>query len=237
MGWLNDILNETHISLETSIIRLILSFVVGLLIGIERETHRQPAGLRTHILICIGATLLMLLSIYIPQTFQSFQNGDPGRIAAQVVSGIGFLGAGAILKFGGSIRGLTTAASIWAIAAIGLAIGAGMYVIAIVATAIVLFILVFLDYFEKKIFRPRYYKKLILFVKREHSNPNLYATVLNQHGVRITTTDIRNSSTEMYAELSFLVHISERTDYNKLIQDLMNTGFVNTVDIKQVESA
>jgi len=107
------------------ILRLVLGFLAGGLIGLERSSRRQVAGLRTHILIATGATLLMLLSIYIPQQFNPQGNNDPGRIAAQVVSGIGFLGAGAIIRLGNSIRGLTTAASLWFVAAVGLAVGAG----------------------------------------------------------------------------------------------------------------
>ena len=128
MDW-NQIFASTEITWQVALVRIIVSFFIGMLIGIERETHDQPAGLRTHILISIGSTMVMLISIFIPQTFTDFQNGDPGRIAAQVVSGIGFLGAGAILKFGADIKGLTTAASIWAMAAFGLAVGAGMFLL------------------------------------------------------------------------------------------------------------
>jgi putative Mg2+ transporter-C (MgtC) family protein len=128
MEFLNAVIESNEINWQTATLRLLLSFVVGMLIGLELEANHQPAGLRTHILISIGSTVVMLISIFIPQTFTGFV-GDPGRIAAQVVSGIGFLGAGAILKFGTDVKGLTTAASIWAMAAVGLAIGAGMYAI------------------------------------------------------------------------------------------------------------
>src|SRR5512137_1406038 len=107
----HEVIYSTEINSGTAALRLAVSFFAGLLIGIEREAHSQPAGMRTHILISLGSTLAMLLSIYIPQQFPNFQNGDPGRIAAQVVTGIGFLGAGAILRIGGNVKGLTTAAS------------------------------------------------------------------------------------------------------------------------------
>ncbi|HAX97180.1 MAG TPA: methyltransferase, partial [Prolixibacteraceae bacterium] len=107
---LHQLFYGNEITLGTAALRLMLAFLAGMLIGIEREAQSQPAGMRTHILITLGSALAMLLSIYIPQTFPDFQNGDPGRIAAQVVSGIGFLGAGAILRFGVNVRGLTTAA-------------------------------------------------------------------------------------------------------------------------------
>ncbi|HBL37110.1 MAG TPA: methyltransferase, partial [Firmicutes bacterium] len=98
--------------------------LLGAVIGLEREQHGRPAGLRTHILVALGSCLIMLVSIY---GFPSGTGSDPARLAAQVVSGIGFLGAGTILRDGTSIRGLTTAASLWVVAGIGLAAGTGFY--------------------------------------------------------------------------------------------------------------
>ena len=132
------------------IIRICLAFAAGGIIGFERSSRRQVAGLRTHILISLGATCLMLLSIWLPRHLGS--NADPGRIAAQVVSGMGFLGAGAIIRLGSSIRGLTTAASLWLTAAIGLTIGAGMFIAAVTVTVLALITLFFLHRLERKIF-------------------------------------------------------------------------------------
>ena len=119
-------------------IRLIVASVLGLAVGFEREIHGHPAGLRTHMLVAVGSGLFTVLSAY---GFHGIANAapiDPTRIAAQIVSGIGFLGAGAILKDGIVIRGLTTAASLWATSAVGMAAGAGEYVIAAVATGVIL---------------------------------------------------------------------------------------------------
>jgi putative Mg2+ transporter-C (MgtC) family protein len=122
--------------------RMLVAAVLGAAIGLEREIHEHPAGMRTHLLVSLGSAIFTVLSIY---GFQGVGgNGvaatvDPTRIAAQVVSGIGFLGAGAILKYGTSIRGLTTAASLWTAAAIGMAAGAGEWVIASVGTFLVVF--------------------------------------------------------------------------------------------------
>ncbi|HXG27071.1 MAG TPA: MgtC/SapB family protein [Candidatus Binatia bacterium] len=119
-------------------VRLIVAAALGLAVGFEREIHGHPAGLRTHMLVASGSALFTVMSAY---GFASDANAsiiDPTRIAAQIVSGIGFLGAGAILKDGIVIRGLTTAASLWATAAVGMAAGAGEYVIAGVATATIL---------------------------------------------------------------------------------------------------
>ncbi|SHI83548.1 putative Mg2+ transporter-C (MgtC) family protein [Geosporobacter subterraneus DSM 17957] len=145
------------------ILRLILSAIIGGLIGIEREANNRPAGLRTHILVTLGSALIMLISTHgfnnLPAT------GDPARLAAQVVSGIGFLGAGTILRTGNSIRGLTTAASIWVCGGIGLAIGGGYYLGGLTTAGIVLFSLMSLGVFEKKIFTKKY--KVLIIQCRE----------------------------------------------------------------------
>ncbi|HUV76339.1 MAG TPA: MgtC/SapB family protein [Dehalococcoidales bacterium] len=118
------------------VLRLLLAAALGAIIGYQRERADKPAGLRTHILICVGAALFTVVSIY------GFDTDDAARVASGVVAGIGFLGAGAILRSGeGIVGGLTTAATIWAVAGIGLAAGAGLYVVSAVATAIVLVVL------------------------------------------------------------------------------------------------
>jgi putative Mg2+ transporter-C (MgtC) family protein len=114
------------------VIELILASILGAVIGWEREIHDHPAGMRTHLLVCLGSAGFTVLSI------NAFgPDGDPSRVAAQIVSGIGFLGAGAILKEGANIRGLTTAASLWVVAAVGMAVGAGAWIVALAITVIV----------------------------------------------------------------------------------------------------
>jgi len=123
-------------------VRLIVGAALGLAVGFEREIHGHPAGLRTHMLVAVGSALFTVLSAYgfggVAAGAGTLAPIDPTRIAAQIVSGIGFLGAGAILKDGIVIRGLTTAASLWATAAVGMAAGAGEYIISIVGTAVIL---------------------------------------------------------------------------------------------------
>ena len=128
------------------LVRLLLAAVLGAAIGIERETSDQPAGMRTHLLVSLGSATFTVLSIY------AFEGSDPGRVAAQIVSGIGFLGAGAILKYGATVRGLTTAASLWAVAAVGMAAGAGAWGAAIGVTAIVIVSLGPLHFVERRLF-------------------------------------------------------------------------------------
>jgi putative Mg2+ transporter-C (MgtC) family protein len=133
------------------ILRIVIAAILGAVIGLERERQAQPAGLRTHIILVVGATLTMALSINLAIQFRPLvPNGDPARLAAQVVSGIGFLGAGAILRYGPNIKGLTTATSLWTMAIVGLAIGAGHYASGIAATAISLIALIILNVIEKR---------------------------------------------------------------------------------------
>lgn len=142
-------------------LRLLMSSVLGGLIGLEREVHGRPAGFRTHLLVSLGSCLFVLSSIYIYKLYGNFSGVvpvgvDPARIAAQVVTGIGFLGAGAIIREKASIRGLTTAACLWVAAAVGLACGVGMYVTAISVTVLSLFSLLLLKKVEKILNRDSY---------------------------------------------------------------------------------
>ena len=130
------------------LIPLLMAAVLGGIVGLERELRGKPAGLRTNILICLGSCIFTIISM-------SFSTSTPDRIAAQIVTGIGFLGAGAIIHSGIGIHGLTTAAVIWVVASIGMACGAKMYSIAVSATILVLIVLLLLPPFEKKISKDR----------------------------------------------------------------------------------
>lgn len=129
-------------------LRLFLSVIFGGLVGLERQMHRRTAGLRTHILVSLGSCLIMLTSLYVFDIYKHSAAVDPSRIAAGVITGIGFLGAGAIIRYGEEVRGLTTAASLWVVAAIGLGVGCGFYIAAVVATLFTLVCLLFLRYLE-----------------------------------------------------------------------------------------
>lgn len=128
------------------LLRTILSILLGGFIGMERQSKHRPAGFRTHILVCLGSMTVMVLSQYLFLQYYELYGiaSDPARLGAQVISGIGFLGAGTIIRYGGNVKGLTTAASLWAIACIGLAIGAGFYALAI-TVSVALYITCFLS--------------------------------------------------------------------------------------------
>jgi putative Mg2+ transporter-C (MgtC) family protein len=137
------------------VIRLSAAALLGGLLGLEREMHGRPAGLRTHLLVSLGAAAFMILSPFVAVMDKDLL-GDPGRIAAQIVTGIGFLGAGAIIKEGLTIRGLTTAACLWIAAAIGMTTGAGCYVAAALVSALAICALVFLPYVERLLSKHSY---------------------------------------------------------------------------------
>jgi len=124
-------------------IKIVVSTVLGLLIGFERAVHHKPAGMRTHSLVCLGSTLFTIISMNV-------MGGEPSRIAAGIVTGIGFLGAGIIFRSESKMRGITTAAELWVLAAIGLSVGIGFYFAALVTTLIVIFVLVPMKYVEKE---------------------------------------------------------------------------------------
>jgi len=135
------------------IVRLLLTLVLSGLIGLERQVHRRDAGLRTHILVSLGSCLIMLTSLYVFDIYKHEVALDPVRIAAGVVTGIGFLGAGTIIRESDGVRGLTTAASLWVVAGIGLAVGVGFNKIAVYTTILVLVVLHFLRYAEAPLAR------------------------------------------------------------------------------------
>lgn len=131
------------------VVRLSVAAFLGGVVGLERQQRHKSAGLRTHILVSLGSCLIMLISYKLYAGVQGLTNADPARLAAQVVSGIGFLGAGTIMKEGLTIKGLTTAASLWVVAGVGLAVGAGYYVGAVATTVLSVLALTFLPRFER----------------------------------------------------------------------------------------
>ncbi|MGG1949278.1 MgtC/SapB family protein [Trinickia sp. NRRL B-1857] len=169
------------------ILRLILAAVLGSVIGFERERQSWAAGLRTHMLVCVSAALVMIVSAFGFADVLGRPNVvlDPSRIAAQVVSGIGFLGAGAILLRGEVIRGLTTAASVWSVAAIGLAVGAGLNTAAIAATIIILAILAGMKAIERRYIAVRLRRRVVLRVDRGALTLDSLRAVLGRGSERV----------------------------------------------------
>ena len=215
------------------IIRLVLGFLAGAIIGLERSNRRQVAGLRTHILIATGATLLMLISIYLPQQLSPQRTGDPGRIAAQVVSGIGFLGAGAIIRLGNTIRGLTTAASLWFVAAVGLCIGAGMFIVAAVAEALGLIALLLLYFIENKLFPTERFKMLVISYKDNTASTTEAQEIIKKSGILVQSIDINQRSKKKGTKLRLFVKIPDFIDIASVARSIKALSSVSKVEIKE----
>jgi putative Mg2+ transporter-C (MgtC) family protein len=159
MDWTNGLLGEIANLAQPAeaVLRLGLAACLGAIIGLEREASGKPAGFRTNLLICLGAALVTVMSIEMARDIElpGGFGADPGRIAAQIVSGVGFLGAGTILRSRGSVTGLTTAATLWVVAAIGIAAGAGSYTLAVAGTVLVMLALMILGRFETRLLAGR----------------------------------------------------------------------------------
>ena len=171
--------------------RLILATILGGVVGFERERQEKAAGFRTHILVCVGSCLIMLTSMHMFDVYKGATALDPARIAAGVVTGVGFLGAGTIIRFGASIRGLTTAASLWAIAGIGLAVGSGFYWAAAITSAIILTCLYLLTKVEAKMSRKYVYGTLIVESKPDVTNLQNVKNLLSDYNVQMGDFQIR----------------------------------------------
>ncbi|MCG1019353.1 MULTISPECIES: MgtC/SapB family protein [Burkholderiaceae] len=167
--------------------RLLMAAALGSVIGIERERLQWAAGLRTHMLVCVGSALIMIVSTYGFTQVQGKEGVvlDPSRVAAQVVSGIGFLGAGSILLRGEVIRGLTTAASLWTVAGVGLAVGGGLYVASSAATAIILVILVGVKPLERRFIAAKLRREVRLVASRGALSIDTLSEVLGPGSERI----------------------------------------------------
>ena len=201
--------------------KLLLSLILGSVVGLERKRKGQPAGIRTFALISMGATLSMIISIFVPQEYLGHvANGDPSRIAAQVLSGIGFLGAGAIIQMKGSVRGLTTAAGIWMIAAIGLAVGVGMYIIACIATLFILFILHQLEHIERRVSLGSESRIIRIKINKIVEDVTEYRKSLKSLKVHLSNIYVEYDYQNNTTYLSLIILSKEHTDYVGIMNNL-----------------
>lgn len=210
------------------LIRILLSFLAGFILGMERKSRAQAFGLRTLILICESSTLLSILSLYVPQYLGS---GDGGRIAAQVVSGIGFLGGGAIMRQGLNIKGLTSAAIIWTAAAIGLALGAGLYIPAGMALAVAIFSLIILEKFEEKRFPAGRTKSLHLTFFDDDVNMSEIRNIISQNGFLITDFNMSRIFEPHQLILHFSVKAPKKDNFDDLMRELKGIGTLREFSI------
>ena len=195
--------------------------------GLERERSHQFAGFRTHILVSVGSCITSITSLSLFAQYSAQTNSDPARLTAQVLSGIGFLGAGAILKTSNGIRGLTTAAGIWATACIGISIGYGYYVLSICAWSLVMITLYILKKIDTIIFRK---KQTILNVKVKNINiiTKLY-NIFQKSQISVKNIEIENTE-DMYWKLSFFIVYDRRIILDELVNELNSSKNIISVD-------
>lgn len=194
------------------VIRLVIALILSGIIGFEREWNNHSAGFRTHILVGIGSCLMMLLSLYgFLHFLETYDNVrfDPARIPSYVISGIGFLGAGTIIVYGGTIRGLTTAASIWAVAGVGLVVGAGMYGPALVATIIILVSLVLLNRIEKTFQSRKKTTRIEIVVEKELDISELIK-ILESHRITLTDMEVEKMNSHLRTIFIKINNIEEK---------------------------
>lgn len=190
-------------SLKEVGLRLTISFLLGGFIGWEREVHGRVAGLRTHVLVCMGATLFMLVSQHIFFIYKNVATVDPGRIAAQIITGIGFIGAGTIMQAKFSVRGLTTAASLWVVAGIGMAIGCGFYFSAFITAGFALLTLLSLWRIEH-FFSRDWYKNVYINGVDKAGQFEKIKQILKNAGAQIQNCIIEKDKTagKIYIEMT-----------------------------------
>jgi putative Mg2+ transporter-C (MgtC) family protein len=202
-------------------LRLVLASLLGGIIGYEREYTNRPAGFRTHILVCVGAALVMITSEYI---FAEYSGSiDPARLGAQVVSGIGFLGAGTIIRDGVNVRGLTTAASLWAVSCVGIAVGTGFYEGAAIATAIIFLTLIILKKAEMRFARKNRHRT---FVVEADDAPGLIGSVTNlleQNKIQVNDIQIHKSK-----ENTVVIKLKAKLPGDML--DMQSVGSIRDID-------
>ncbi|MDO4178327.1 MAG: MgtC/SapB family protein [Phascolarctobacterium sp.] len=237
MEFYNNLLTVINSNHELMMLfRLFLAASFGGIVGLERGSGDRPAGFRTHILVCMGSALFMLVSIYgfdgivsvSPESTDLGTRRDSARIAAQVVSGIGFLGAGTIMHEGLTVKGLTTAASLWIISAIGLAVGSGMYIISFGATVLTLITLMVFQNWDKKFAATtrvdRQYIKVDVINRPEAISD--VSSYLTENGVNIKSLAVKKDKKNDRLQLDIYIKVNDKKQAQEVIRGLHNLDVV-----------
>ncbi len=217
-------------------LRLMLALLAGGIIGLERALHGREAGFRTHTLVCVSASLLMVLMVYqwqlVPEQFLDTVRVDPSRMAQGIMTGIGFLGAGVIIKEGLTVRGLTTAASIWMTASIGIVIGMGLYYPAFLATVMTVVILAFFRWVENRLPSQMYAKFTVRFVRSKHSvDEDALRQLISQHDIRAFESSYQLDNEGKHFEYEMTIRSTSQENFRKLAQSLMEMENVHEFKI------
>ena len=223
----------SEISQGQIILRVLVSAVLGAAVGIERERQDQPAGLRTHMLLVIGATLAMVLSVNLGFLFaRPGTPADPARLAAQVISGIGFLGAGAILRYGFTVKGLTTAASLWTMAIVGMTVGAGYYLIGVFATALMLIVLTILNIIENRYFRTSVSRFITVDADYHKGMVKDVRKVVQEFSDALVSFNIQKNLKNKRLRISIVARVSRDQALEELIELLSDVDGVRNLKVE-----
>ena len=222
------------------IIRIFAATLLGFAIGLERELTNKYAGLRTNILVCLGACVFTILSVYAFPTVLTGENAnglrDTARVAAQVVTGIGFIGGGTVLRHGATVFGLTTAATLWMAASIGMACGAGMYDVAVFATVISIIVLVSVRFFERSVLisstKNTKRLKLIISCENEYSD-DIYDLIVEKYPKLIEMSKKTSKQNEKIIKISVVLDVIGRNPVQSLYKAFQNTKGVESIAIQE----
>jgi putative Mg2+ transporter-C (MgtC) family protein len=216
------------------ICRLLLAAVLGGAVGLEREVHGRPAGIRTYLILSLGTALLMVLSEYLlvayHDKFPGLAQGDPGRIAGQAITGIGFLGAGVIIRYKDSIRGLTTAACVWLVCSVGLAVGAGFYLVGIVVTFITIVALNGLKVWERRLKKDWFEDLAVLSVDLPGQIIRI-KDLIARHGFEIVSYGLKRDAQNKELEATFQVRVRAVQPNREILQDILELDGVKMVNL------
>ena len=217
---------STHIPEVSLIVRMLISVLLGGLIGLEREYQGQSAGLRTYIILSLGGCIFMSTSI---NSSYYGTHGDVERIAAQVISGVGFLGAAVIFNRKGDVRGLTNAVSIWATAIIGLTTGCGLIYVALISTFFIIFILSFFNYFEKMFFYYKYTKVISVKGDNRINFLNDLEKEMKKYNVILRDYTVVRDELNKNIEIKFFIKIPDEKNLNHMIEEMQNVSGVHSL--------
>lgn len=231
-------LSALQLSVREIAIRLGVAMMIGGVIGMEREFSHRPAGLRTHMLVALGACAVMITSQLLFCQYRPYGvTPDPARLSAQVIAGVGFLGAGTILREGAIVKGLTTAASIWSVACLGIAVGAGYYSIALISAGFILVTLTIVEWLQRRVFRNRF-NRFAFTVKCTN-----VVTIIGMINQQITSKDARvgmfqaESIGEGLFEINFNTDFAGRhaqSRYQSFLAEIMEAPFVVSVKSEKI---
>ena len=216
--------------------RLLLAYLLGGLVGLEREVHGRPAGVRTYLLLSLGSALIMVISEYLFVKFQGQIPGvavsvDPGRIAAHAITGIGFLGAGVILRYKDTIRGLTTAACVWVVCAVGLAIGGGFYLFGTLVTGLTVTSLLILKKVEKMLKRD-WYKEMEVISEDLPGQIDRIQEVIDKYNFKVINQGIRKDLQKKELTAYFLLRLRTVFPDRRVLQEIFDLEGVKRVDLE-----